>query len=217
MTQNVAKLDQLEEQEQSEQLEEPEQPEQQEQQEQQEQPEQLEELEDEGSKWSWIKSFVNKLTTEFSHELKKKVRVLNIKIVWKKYFEDEWMHTLEFSYFKQQEQLEWQQEQQKLAKEQEIFEKHGKRQIDPTGFKAPARMASPPQVPDSRVGPAKGHEARMAKLMRARDLTSEVPQQEEQKEEPPAKPRATPPRATQRVELDRMANAPPTSSMVASP
>ena len=57
------------------------------------------------------------------------------------------------------------QEQQATAKQQELFEKHGKRKIDPAGFKAPERVA-PAQMPSAKIGGAKGHEAQMAQIMR---------------------------------------------------
>ena len=76
------------------------------------------------------------------------------------------------------------QEVQGRAKEQERFERHGKRRIDPlSGFQAPKRIMSPPQMPrapraSSQVGGARGHDARMAQLMRKRELVSGVPEQQ---------------------------------------
>ena len=119
---------------------------------------------------------------------------------------------------KRKEELH-QQEQQERAKKQEKFEEHGKRHIDPAGFKAPERMASPPQVPDSRIGPAKGHEARMAQIMRTKDLTSAVPEQpQEQKQEPPAKRQKQPPRNLDAMAQGQQAAAPvPAQAIVVDP
>ena len=79
------------------------------------------------------------------------------------------------------------QEQQARGKQQELFEKHGKRQIDPAGFAAPQRIASPPQVPESKIGGARGQQARTAQIMRKRELTSEVQQVQQEQPGPSAK------------------------------
>ena len=57
------------------------------------------------------------------------------------------------------------QEQQKKAKEQEQFEKHGKRRIDPTGGFSIDPGTEQRKQKSARLGP-QGHQARTASIMR---------------------------------------------------